>query len=513
MKINLRTVLFLAGVLLIVSNPCSLAHTDVTAEQARDLVDSTNDLIVVDVREPYEYRDARGHIPGALNYPWSSGVLRARYEELPTDGPVLVVCRSGGRSNAAASFLDSNGFSTVYDMLGGMSAWQWETTPCKYSGGSGTADDPYQIATAGGLIALGESPEDYDKHFILTADIDLDPDLPGRKVFDRAVIAPDTDWLTWDFQGSPFTGVFDGNGHTISRLSIKGRTGHLGLFGQSADGANILNLRMEAVDVSGNWLVGGLVGQNYGSITTCCSNGTINGYLYSGGGDYTGGLVGFNNGSITTSYSNCTVNGMVNGKPAGGSMWANREVGGLVGENWGHITTSYSTATVSGGKYVGTLVGYNGGFTGGITMSYSNGTVSGSSKCGGLVGGNAGSISTSYSTGTVTGYTDVGGLVGSNSGDITKSCSTGSVSGDSQAGGLVGENWGGNVNSSLWDMETSDQTTSYGGTGKTTAEMQTTSTFLDAGWDFVDETANGTDDIWWILEGQDYPRLWWETQN
>jgi len=45
---------------------------------------------------------------------------------------------------------------------------------------------------------------------------------------------------------------------------------------------------------------------------------------------------------------------------------------------------------------------------------------------------------------------------------------------------------------------------------KTTAEMQTASTFLDAGWDFVDETENGTDDIWWILEGQDYPRLWWE---
>ncbi len=47
-------------------------------------------------------------------------------------------------------------------------------------------------------------------------------------------------------------------------------------------------------------------------------------------------------------------------------------------------------------------------------------------------------------------------------------------------------------------------------TGNTTAEMQTASTFLNAGWDFVDETLNGTEDIWWILEGQDYPRLWWE---
>jgi hypothetical protein len=41
--------------------------------------------------------------------------------------------------------------------------------------------------------------------------------------------------------------------------------------------------------------------------------------------------------------------------------------------------------------------------------------------------------------------------------------------------------------------------------GKTTSEMQTASTFLEAGWDFVDETANGTDDIWWILAGQAPP--------
>jgi len=40
--------------------------------------------------------------------------------------------------------------------------------------------------------------------------------------------------------------------------------------------------------------------------------------------------------------------------------------------------------------------------------------------------------------------------------------------------------------------------------------MQTPSTFIDAGWDFMGETANSTDDIWWIDEGRDYPTLWWE---
>ncbi len=68
------------------------------------------------------------------------------------------------------------------------------------------------------------------------------------------------------------------------------------------------------------------------------------------------------------------------------------------------------------------------------------------------------------------------------------------------------------VSQSFWDTETSGQGMSAGGVGKTTAEMQTAQTFLEAGWDFVGETANGTEDVWWILEGKDYPRLWWETK-
>jgi hypothetical protein len=133
------------------------------------------------------------------------------------------------------------------------------TATAKYSGGSGTAQDPYQIATAADLIALGETPADYDKHFVLTADIDLDPALPGRKVFDRAIIAPDTQATDW-FQGTAFTGVFDGNGHTISHLTIKGN-GRLGLFGQFEPGAEVKNLGVVDVNITGSgYYVGGLVG-------------------------------------------------------------------------------------------------------------------------------------------------------------------------------------------------------------------------------------------------------------
>jgi hypothetical protein len=55
-------------------------------------------------------------------------------------------------------------------------------------------------------------------------------------------------------------------------------------------------------------------------------------------------------------------------------------------------------------------------------------------------------------------------------------------------------------------IQTSGRAVSAGGTGKTIAEMQTASTFLEAAWDFVGETANGTEDIRWINEGKDYPQ-------
>jgi hypothetical protein len=124
-----------------------------------------------------------------------------------------------------------------------------------------------------------------------------------------------------------------------------------------------------------------------------------------------------------------------------------------------------------------------------------------------------------YSTGEVTGDGQVGGLVGANyrcddgfcfSGGVIKSYSTGLVEGDEYVGGLVGSGFPEEVIDSFWDTETSAQQASEGGTGKTTAEMQTAGTFLDAGWDLADETANGTEDIWCICEGTNYPRLVWQ---
>ncbi|MCU0963172.1 MAG: hypothetical protein MUF48_24020, partial [Pirellulaceae bacterium] len=185
--------------------------------------------------------------------------------------------------------------------------------------------------------------------------------------------------------------------------------------------------------------------------------------------------------------------------------------GGLAGGNEGNIVASYSNGSVSGTDYViGGLVGSN---NGSIVASCNSASVQGYSTVGGLVGENSfGHVAQCCSAGSVSGTDDVGGLVGQNwAGSIATSYSTGLVKGTHwYVGGLVGRSDGGGVTSGFWDTQTSGQTKSAGGTGKTTAEMQTAKTFLEASWDFVGETKNGTNDIWWILEGKDYPKLWWE---
>jgi hypothetical protein len=297
---------------------------------------------------------------------------------------------------------------------------------------------------------------------------------------------------------NPFTGVFDGNGHTISTFTWSSTDrNYIGLFGYVDDpNAVIKDLGLIAPNVDAG------TGRRVGSLLGRLQNGAITGcFAESGsvvGNSNIGGLVGFNRyGTITDSYSSCSVSGV-------------NAIGGLTGSNVSTIINSYSTCSVSGtGRYVGGLVGVN-NFR--ITNSYSIGPVLGDEFVGGLVGDNAGTITNCYVDGvSVAGDHDVGGLVGRNSyQDIISNCyATSSVKGVENVGGLVGYNYNGMVVTSFWDIETSGQTTSAGGTGLPTAEMQMMSTFTDAGWDFVGETVNGIEDIWFILQG-DYPRLWWE---
>ena len=124
-----------------------------------------------------------------------------------------------------------------------------------------------------------------------------------------------------------------------------------------------------------------------------------------------------------------------------------------------------------------------------------------------------GYVSNSYFAGSVTGSTHAGGLVGVNDGTVTNSYSTGSVIGGEYAGGLVGEDSGrGTVSNSFWNIETSGQATSAGGTGKTTTEMQDITTFSGAGWTIIAVALNETNPthIWNIVNNITYPFLSWQ---
>ncbi|SNZ19216.1 MBG domain-containing protein [Cohaesibacter gelatinilyticus] len=202
-----------------------------------------------------------------------------------------------------------------------------------------------------------------------------------------------------------FTGSLDGNGHSISNLTIdRPSTRWVGLFGWATGSFSDLDLINVSIE----------------------------------GDDETGALAGRSEGN--TSSARVT-----------GSVTGGNDVGGLIGENYGDIDKSSMTGTVSGVFYVGGLMGYN--TSGAITNSHSSGTVRGSFTVGGLIGRNSlGSLDNTYSSATVSGIGSVAGLVADNvnSGSISNSYATGNVTASNtvalgatthvRAGGLVASN-------------------------------------------------------------------------
>ncbi len=238
-----------------------------------------------------------------------------------------------------------------------------------------------------------------------------------------------------------FTGQYDGQGYKIEGLYInRAASDYQGMFGQ-ADGSVIENLNLKSVNVTGKGYAAAVAGYN------------------------TGGSV----------IRNCSVTGIVSG--------FNNNVGGIAGCN-----ESSAIEKCFGGSDVN------------MTGNYYS--------CGGVVGWNyTGTVNDCYATGIVTGVNGTGGLVGNNDNgaQINRSFSSGVVSGTgSYIGGLTGLQFTGSTNTSFWDKETSGQTSSASGTGKTTAEMKILSTFTGAGWDFTN--------VWNMDEfnNSGYPFLRWQ---
>ena len=183
------------------------------------------------------------------------------------------------------------------------------------------------------------------------------------------------------------------------------------------------------------------------------------------------------------------------------------DVGGLVGSNLGLITRSYVTGGVSGVFQVGGLVGDN---EGKIRTSYATGRVAGNEKAGGLAGGNDGEIHASYATGWVVGERWVGGLVGGHDGKIHTSYATGRVVGKDNVGGLVGFVPSDSpITASYWDTATSGWTSGSHGTGQTTTQLQTPTSYsgIYADWNVDLDGGGTTDDPWDFGTSSQYPAL------
>lgn len=95
--------------------------TDIMPQELHDLLNSGTPVKLVDVRQPEEYTGELGHIKGAELYVLDQ--LPDKFKTLKTGDDIVLICRSGGRSARATAFLLDQGYSKVYNMKGGMLAW------------------------------------------------------------------------------------------------------------------------------------------------------------------------------------------------------------------------------------------------------------------------------------------------------------------------------------------------------------------------------------------------------
>jgi hypothetical protein len=367
----------------------------------------------------------------------------------------------------------------------------------EFTGGTGEPNDPYQIATAEQLIALGKDPNLYDRHFVLVADIDWPQSPPVGRVVTKeavAVIAPGS--VASDGSGG-FTGRFNGDHYAIRNLQIHGvKASYLGLFGCIGPGGRVENLRLENADIIGDSTLGLLAASNGGTIANC----TVTGFIQGERG--VGGLVGENGlrgnsrapgplwppGQIEHCGSACTVKG-------------SDSVGGLVGINLrGAITYSWADCTIDGGDNIGGLVGTT--YLDEISSCYAFGHITGLGDVGGLIGTNMDAmVRACYAQAEVSGVGAAAGLIADNEGGTVYCCySAGRVFSKKQAAGLISIHRSGTVHLCYWDLETAGTGYSARGEGRTTSQMQSAATF--DGWGFLGQ--------WSLDHLHDYPRLAWQ---
>ena len=226
--------------------------------------------------------------------------------------------------------------------------------------GEGTQDSPYLIEDAADLKAFRDMVNKEASsavYALLTADIDLNNE-------EWTPIYPESGYIT-----EAYAGTFDGDGHTISGLSINASSTYQGLFG-GVNGATIQNLKVEGHVSSSKAYVGGIVGKvQQGTIENCSFSGSVTTAVTTSSG-HVGGIVGYagNTATQTASISGCTSAANVTGGVAGG----------IVGyAKFTTISNCYNTGTINGTSRSGGIAGQ---LQNNCTASncYNIGTISGS---------------------------------------------------------------------------------------------------------------------------------------
>lgn len=317
--------------------------------------------------------------------------------------------------------------------------------------GDGSSANPYRIASLENLCWVAQNPVIWSSNFLQTADIDASETATWYPNGSGGYYG----WTPIGIDGGVhFTGLYHGNGYAIKGLYINRPTQNfVGLFGKvrlvgGVNGQLILrNIKLVDADITGYDYVGSLAGE----------------------------VRGWNDYSVLyrPHVYNCHSIANVTG---------NSCVGGLIAQvARSYLTFSSSSGIVNGTYYLGGLVGSLYDSTE-ISKSYSTARVGFANRTGGLVGhmGDNARLYYCYSSGQIGGGGFSGGLVGHIS-DVDFTCS---------------------ADNCFWDMDSSGTTTSRLGTGKTSAQMKTRSTYPASVWLFEGDVVE-----WWMLEGNTRPIL------
>ena len=297
----------------------------------------------------------------------------------------------------------------------------------QFSGsGSGTENDPYLILNPIQLSQMRNYLNKSGVCFKLMANIDVSEFIEDEW--------SSQGWMPIGTSSTPFKGVLDGNGKTISGFWInRPNTDYVGLFAKT-DAATIKNLIVNTTSIKGKTYVGILVGYNNSSTISGCS--VISSVEIAGSGNNVGGITGY---SPFSSISECRVTCK--------NIIGVRYVGGVSGY-YGTMSACHVQGTVNGGDYVG---GITGGQSGNLTGCNFSGDVNGDSYVGGLCGETESYVTSCYAVVHVKASGNlVGGLIGEkNSGRLCDSYFNGTVSGNEQVGGLVGCQTGATINNTI----------------------------------------------------------------